>query len=66
VPNPDGTRTRNEIRSALIKRWMEKWESGMDKHDALTEASLEMRNEIQTEGAVKMAEVLRALGIKEH
>jgi len=45
---------------------MEKWESGMDKHDALTEASLEMRNEIQTEGAVKMAEVLRALGIKEH
>lgn len=66
MPNPDGTRTRNEHRSELIRRMMDHVHNGIDPDEALTRAAAEHKEQIQREGAEKMAGVMKFLGIKSH
>jgi len=65
VPNPDGTRTRDEIRRALIRRVYDYVFGGMDPDEALIRASLEVEHEIKIEWANKTHQIYRALGIKD-
>jgi hypothetical protein len=66
MPNPDGTRTRNEHRRELIHRMMTHIHNGVDPDEALTRAATEHREIIEREGAEKIAEVMKFLGIKSH
>lgn len=66
MPNPDGTRTRNEIRRQLISRMMNHIHNGIDPDEALTRAASEHQEQIQREGAEKVATVIKYLGIKSH
>lgn len=64
MPNPDGTRTRNEIRSELIRRTMDYIYNGVDPGEALQRASAEYQEEIRREWAQKEAEMMKFLGMK--
>jgi len=64
MPNPDGTRTRNEHRTELIRRMLDHIYNGVDPDEALARASAEYKEQIQREWAHKEAEVMKFLGIK--
>lgn len=66
MPNPDGTRTRNEHRRELIHRMMDHVNNGVDPHEAFTRAAAEYQEKIQREGAEKMTAVRRYLGLMDH
>lgn len=66
MPNPDGTRTRDEHRRELVHRMMEHVNNGVDPDEALTRAAAEHKEQIQREGAQKIADVMRFLGVKNH
>ena len=66
MPNPDGTRTKDEHRRELIRRMMDKVHAGMDYEEALVKAGEEYREAIQQEGAEKIAGVMKFLGVKTH
>lgn len=64
MPNPDGTRTRDEHRRELLGRMMEHISNGVDPDEALTRAAAEHKEQIQREGAQKISDVMKFLGIK--
>ena len=64
MPNPNGTRTKAEIRADIIERMAAHVAAGVNIDEALTKASAEVKQDIETVWAGKTAEVLRFLGIK--
>jgi hypothetical protein len=64
MPNPDGTRTKDEIRTSIRSLMLGYIMDGVDPDEALTKASADVKRDIETEWAGKTAEVLHWLGVK--
>lgn len=61
MPNPDGTRTKDEHRQAILSLMRENVRAGMSPDDALTKASADWQERLRVEGERKIALVERWL-----
>lgn len=62
MPNPNGTRTRDEHRQAILALAEKHVEQGKSPDDAITAAGAEWRERLRAEGDEKIAGVLKFLG----
>jgi hypothetical protein len=66
MPNPDGTRTRDEHWAEIAIRADRYQAEGLSVEDAIERAGEDHRAAIQAEGDRKIAEVMKFLGVKSH
>jgi len=57
MPNPDGTRTRDEHRAAIVYLYLKYEEAGMSKEEAMIAAGKEWHDILRREGDEKIAQV---------
>jgi hypothetical protein len=65
LTNPDGSRTRDEHRAAIVERMNAYIAEGMKPDDALTKASADWQTVLKREGEEKIAEAKRLLGVEQ-